>query len=207
VGGYERLKTGILLSGGMDSLALTWWKRPDVAFTVDYGQAAALAEYHAASAACLELKIEHHLLRVDCGSLGSGDMVLSEPDAHAPNTDWWPYRNQLIVTIAAMKAIALEVEILWLGTVKSDQSHKDGTTEFLRLINNLVEYQEGELRVEAPAISMSTLDLIKMAGIPPHVLAWAHSCHKANVPCNNCRGCNKYRETYERAGNDLDWAR
>lgn len=38
------MKTGLLLSGGMDSLTLAWWKRPDIAFTLNYGQLAAQAE-------------------------------------------------------------------------------------------------------------------------------------------------------------------
>ena len=32
---------GLLLSGGMDSISIAWWKRPDVAISVDYGQRAA----------------------------------------------------------------------------------------------------------------------------------------------------------------------
>ena len=41
VGGSEDLKTGLLLSGGMDSIAIAWWKRPQWAITFDYGQTAA----------------------------------------------------------------------------------------------------------------------------------------------------------------------
>ena len=38
------MNTALLLSGGMDSIALAYWKRPDIALTIDYGQAAADAE-------------------------------------------------------------------------------------------------------------------------------------------------------------------
>ena len=31
------MTTGLLLSGGIDSSALAFWKRPQVCFTVDYG--------------------------------------------------------------------------------------------------------------------------------------------------------------------------
>lgn len=37
-------KTAILLSGGMDSIALAYWKRPEIAITIDYGQKPAAAE-------------------------------------------------------------------------------------------------------------------------------------------------------------------
>jgi 7-cyano-7-deazaguanine synthase len=188
----------------MDSLALAWWKRPDVAFTVDYGQRAAQAEIAASSAICNAVGIAHQVLAVDCRSLGSGDMSGAEAPPIAPTTDWWPYRNQLLVTLTAMRAVALGVQRLLIGTVSSDSSHLDGTTEFVSLINRLVRYQEGNLSIEAPAIDMSTADLIARSGVPAHVLAWAHSCHKSNTPCGDCRGCNKYLETYEQVGYDLE---
>lgn len=196
-------KSGLLLSGGMDSLALAWWKRPQVAFTVNYGQRAAQAEQDASAAICLRLGIEHHILTVDCSSLGSGDMALAEAHEIAPNSDWWPYRNQLLVTLVLMKAVAIGVTELWIGTVNSDGSHLDGTQEFVSRVNALVQYQEGGISVAAPAIELSTAELIKTSGVPPEVLAWAHSCHKANLPCCQCRGCNKYFATYNDLTNEL----
>lgn len=187
----------------MDSLAIAWWKRPEVAITIDYGQKAADAEKRASTAVCQELGIQHFILNVDCSSLGSGDMVLTEPDAAAPASDWWPYRNQLLITLAAMKCIGLGVQQLFIGTVLSDGSHMDGTPEFVRGMDRLLHLQEGGLRIEAPAIGLSTADLIRISGLPPSILAWAHSCHKANTPCWNCRGCNKYLETYDSVGFDL----
>lgn len=197
------MKTGLLLSGGMDSLAIAWWKRPNVAITIDYGQKAAAAEKRASAAVCGELGIEHHILQIDCSSLGSGDMVLTEPNPSAPASDWWPYRNQMLITFAAMKCIGLGIQKLLIGTVLSDGTHIDGTQEFVRKIDELLSLQEGGLRLEAPAISLSTADLIRESQLPPGMLAWAHSCHKANTPCWNCRGCNKYRETYDTVGLDI----
>jgi len=188
----------------MDSVAIAWWKRPDVAITVNYGQKAARAEEAASVAVCKTLGIRHELVTVDCSSLGSGDMALAEADAAAPTSDWWPYRNQLLVTLAGMKAIALGVTTLFIGSVSSDGSHVDGTPEFVARMDALMAFQEGGLRVEAPAISMTTAQLIRTSGVPASLMAWAHSCHKSNVPCYSCRGCNKYLETYEQVGFDLD---
>ena len=201
------MKTALLLSGGMDSLALAWWKRPSVTFTVDYGQKAANAEANAAEAVCAYLGIEHHVISIDCSPLGSGDMALAAPDRVAPSSDWWPYRNQLLITLVAMKAITLGVNKLLIGTVRADGSHRDGTSEFVRRMSDLISYQEGKLTVDAPAIGMSTVELLRHARVPADLLAWAHSCHKANLPCGNCRGCNKYLETYLEVGYDLDRSR
>lgn len=198
------MKIALLLSGGMDSLSLAWWKRPDLAFTLNYGQLAAKAEIAASKAICERLGIEHYVMEIDCRSLGSGDMAGTTADGLAPASDWWPYRNQMLITLAAMKAISYDVTHLWLGTVKSDGSHRDGTPEFVEAISQLMSLQEGGMLIEAPAIKLSTQELVRSSGIPSGYLAWAHSCHKADVPCGNCRGCNKYFEVFEEVGYDLD---
>lgn len=120
-------KVGLILSGGMDSTSLAWWLKPDVAFTVDYGQLAAKAELIASAEICRILNIEHHTISINCKELGSGDMAGKTADGNAPASDWWPYRNQLLITFVAMKAISLNVRKLLIGSVKSDGFHKDGT--------------------------------------------------------------------------------
>lgn len=184
----------LLLSGGMDSIALAYWKRPDVAFTVDYGQAAASAEVAAAAQVCAELGICHDIVRVDCSSLGSGDMASSQALAVAPVPEWWPYRNQLLLTLAGMRAISMGVQVLMVGSVASDGSHADGRPGFYDAINQLMAFQEGHIRVEAPALRMTTAELVCESGIPQSLLAWAHSCHVGSLACGGCRGCVKHYE-------------
>jgi len=195
------VKTGLLLSGGMDSIAIAWWKRPQWAATIDYGQKAAAAEKLAAAQVCHELGIAHDVITVDCGSLGTGDMAPNAADVRGSTSDWWPYRNQLLITLASMRAIACAVQTLFIGTVRSDgESHRDGTPEFIRRIDGLMKFQEAGLRVMAPAIRFTTAELIRMAGVPAGLLAWSHSCHKADTACGDCRGCNKYLATYAQLG-------
>lgn len=191
------MKTALLLSGGMDSIAIAWWKRPGVAITIDYGQLPARAEITAATAVAQRLGMAHHVVKVDCRSLGSGDMAGATANEHAPASDWWPYRNQMLVTFAAMKAISLGVEKLYIGSVLSDGFHRDGTPEFVGTLSGLLALQEGGMTVSAPAIKLSTLELIRLSGVPDTELALAHSCHKSDVPCGNCRGCNKYFKVLE----------
>lgn len=195
------MKTGLLLSGGMDSIAIAWWMRPPWAITIDYGHKAAAGEQLAAAQVCKELGIEHELITVDCSELGSGDMVHADPDPRATTSDWWPYRNQLLITLACMRAISRDVQTLYIGTVKSDgESHRDGTPEFVSRMDGLMAYQEGRIRVVAPAIEHTTADLVRMTSVPPGLLAWAHSCHKSEIACGNCRGCNKYLATFAELG-------
>ncbi|SHI21967.1 7-cyano-7-deazaguanine synthase [Leeuwenhoekiella palythoae] len=193
----QKNNSAILLSGGMDSIALAYLKRPKYAFTLDYGQKAALAEINAARQVSKELSIDHHIIRVDCGSLGSGDMSSKPSISMSPVSEWWPYRNQLLVTLACMKGVVLGINELIVGSVKTDDAHKDGTMEFYSYLSTLVQYQEGAIKISCPAIDLTTIELIRKSKLPESLLLWAHSCHTSNEPCMNCNGCKKYLFTLQ----------
>lgn len=193
---------GLLLSGGMDSASIAWWKRPEVAITVDYGQRPAQAEITASAAACQAMGIRHEVVRADCSSLGSGDMAGTAPAAVAPVPEWWPFRNQLILTLAGMAAVRLGVTHLMVGALATDGAHADGRPEFVDAISRLMSLQEGGITVSAPAIGMDAAELVRTSGIPREVLAWAHSCHVGNLACGGCRGCVKHYRTWEALGWD-----
>jgi len=197
------MSTGILLSGGIDSTSLAFWKKPEIALTVDYGQASAEGEIRAASQITKILHIRHEIISVDCHLLGSGDLANAPPNQFAPVSEWWPYRNQLLITIAAMRAIAIGIDRLMLGSVKQDCIHVDGGGEFFRRIDELVSMQEGRLRIEVPAIVLSSMELVREAKIDLAVLAWAHSCHVSNYACGNCRGCFKHQLVMRELGYEV----
>ena len=189
-----------MLSGGMDSIALAFWQRPEIAITLDYGQNAAEAEIRAASHVAELLDMDHHVLKIDCSSLGSGDLVGTTPSTEAPVTEWWPYRNQMLVTLALMDVFQLDVIELMVGSVKTDAQHLDGTPEFYSQLSKLVTMQEGGIIVTAPAIGMSTVELVKESRVPENLLMYAHSCHTSNTPCGKCHGCMKYMYVKEQLG-------
>lgn len=195
-----RSKKAVLLSGGMDSIALAYWLRPEVSITMDYGQRAAQSEIKAAAMVSKILGMEHHVIRIDCSSLGSGDLIGTKPLNEAPVSEWWPYRNQMLVTMALMKAIQLDVNELMVGSVKTDAQHADGTIEFYDKLSDLVAMQEGKIHITAPAIGMTTAELVKVSGIPENILLYAHSCHTSNQPCGKCHGCMKYMYVKDQLG-------
>ncbi|WP_250492907.1 7-cyano-7-deazaguanine synthase [Caballeronia sp. GAWG1-1] len=194
------MKSALLLSGGMDSVAIAHWLRPQVGITIAYGQRASQAEVRAAAAVCDELSIEHHVIEADLSALGSGDMAGSAPAALAPVSEWWPFRNQMLVTLAAMKAVSIGVNRLLIGTLRTDGVHADGKPEFIAAMSEVLRCQEGKITLEAPAIALSGAELIKTSDVPADLLAWAHSCHVANEACGVCRGCRKHYETLEELG-------
>jgi 7-cyano-7-deazaguanine synthase len=194
--------TAVLLSGGVDSIALAFWKRPDLAFTIDYGQLPAAAELQASREVCKEIGVAHEVITVDCSSIGSGDLTTAPPLQMAPSPEWWPFRNQLLLTIAAARSVGLGIKQLLIGTVASDRVHADGTPTFVATIAQLMSMQEGAITVDAPAIAMSSAQLVRLSGVPLGTLAWAHSCHVANLACGRCRGCAKHFSTMREL--DLD---
>jgi len=194
------MKKALLLSGGMDSTSIAHWKRPDLAIAVDYGQKPAKTELRVARVIADNLRIPLEVVSVDCSSLGSGDLAGTRQVSLAPTSEWWPFRNQLLVTLALMAAVKHGVQELMIGTVASDSSHADGRPEFIEAVDALTRLQEGGIRVTAPALHLTTVELIRVSSIPKNLLAWAHSCHTGNLACGACRGCVKYRETYQELG-------
>jgi len=193
---------GLLLSGGMDSTAIAWWKRPDFAISVDYGQRPAGAEIDAARAVCAALDIRHEIVRADCSALGSGDLAGQAPLDVAPVPEWWPFRNQLILTLAGIAAVRLGIRTLMIGALATDGAHADGRADFIDAVSRLMALQEGGIEVVAPAIGMTATELVEASGIPREVMAWAHSCHVGNLACGRCRGCVKHCRTWKAFGWD-----
>lgn len=189
------MKTALLLSGGMDSIAIAYWKRPCLAITIDYGHAAAPGEIRAAIAVTDALRIPHKVIKADISAVGSGDLAGVSPHSSAPATEWWPYRNQFLLTVAAMHCLNEGASELLIGALRTDGFHADGTTEFIAAFNALLELQEGELSVRAPAIGFSAAELVRESNIPRELLSWSHSCHKSEFACGNCRGCWKHQDT------------
>jgi 7-cyano-7-deazaguanine synthase len=107
----------LLLSGGLDSSALAVWKRPDVALTVDYGQRPAKGEIAAASAIADEFGIAHEIVKIDLSSLGIGALAGKCASEIARAPEWWPYRNQMLITIAGMRFVSYGLKQIIIGAV------------------------------------------------------------------------------------------
>jgi 7-cyano-7-deazaguanine synthase len=178
----------LLFSGGMDSSAIAHWLRPDRLLFIDYGQGSSEGENRAAIQIAKELSLPLDSRTVDVQALGSGDLA-GRPSIRA-ESEFWPYRNQFLVTIAAMTyAEANSLDIL-IGTVRTDVIHPDGSAQFIDALSGLLAVQ-GRVRLVAPAIGLSTAELIRTSAINPNVLSWAFSCHTGNYACGQCRGCTK----------------
>lgn len=187
----------LLFSGGLDSSALACWKRPDICLTVDYGQRPAVGEIAAARAVSSELGLHHEVLTVDMRALGSGSLAGKPPSELAHAEEWWPYRNQMLITLAGMRFVAEGLKEIMIGAVRTDV-HADGKARFLQSIDRLMSLQEGGVTVSAPARALHPEKLLELSGFPTSLLGLTFSCHVMEYPCGRCRGCEKHFATMAR---------
>jgi 7-cyano-7-deazaguanine synthase len=183
----------------LDSAALAAWLRPAGCLFVDYGQVPASAEQQAASRIASALGLEIASLTVNCSAIGSG-LLAGRPSATAaPTSEWWPFRNQLLASLAAAWALGHGFTEVWFGVVDGDaRRHADGSRWFFRAVDELTRRQEGGIAVRAPAIDLTTEDLVVRAGLPRGVLGITFSCHASNEGCGACPGCEKRRQVLDR---------
>jgi 7-cyano-7-deazaguanine synthase len=184
----------LLLSGGIDSAAIAAWFLPSVCLTVNYGQRAAQAEITSSAQICKELGLAHLVKEVPIGQLGSGDMADGKASTYSENSEFWPFRNQFLITVGAMAAMQHNCDRILIGTVITDKRHQDGTEQFLSAMNELLVLQEGKLRLLAPGAQMTSVELTQQSKIPHGILGWCHSCHTGSYACGRCRGCIKHSE-------------
>ena len=190
----------LLMSGGIDSSCLAALYRPAVCLTVDYGQRAAQAEIQSATQICRDLALKHVILTTNIGSLGSGQMAGQSCSPVSDHPEFWPFRNQFLVTLAGMLALKEECTQVMIGSVITDERHVDGSAVFRDLLSQLLRIQEGGITLVAPAAQMTTLELARASGITLDVLSWAHSCHTSNLACGRCPGCTKHSEVMRSLG-------
>jgi 7-cyano-7-deazaguanine synthase len=188
----------LLFSGGLDSSALAFWKRPDVCLTIDYGQRPARGEIAAATAICNELGLRHELLTIDLRALGSGSLAGSAPSEFGQAEEFWPYRNQMLITMAGMRFLSQGLKEIMIGAVRTDV-HADGKAPFLRGIDRLMSMQEGAVAVTAPGRALHPRRLLEISQFPHSLLGLTFSCHVMEYACGRCRGCEKQLDTIARA--------
>jgi 7-cyano-7-deazaguanine synthase len=178
----------LLFSGGIESTCLAYSQRPDICLTIDYGQVAAPGELTASRSIAKALKLNHEVMEANVREFGFG-LLAGQRVAIPKQPEFWPFRNQLLITLAAMRLYkAAEVHLI-IGTVRSDQKHADGTSNFLSSMT--LGTQKYDLVLEYPASRLSTEALIRNTKTPDNILGYTFSCHTGPLPCGRCPGCIK----------------
>jgi len=200
----------LLMGGGIESSALAYAGIATAGLVINYGQTPADGERRAAHAVGRAVGIAVHDVTVDARAVGSG-LLATGPTGHraaqrahengtdhGPSPEWWPFRNQLLVTIAAAWAHGRGFTEVLLGSVRGDADrHVDGSSAFYDALDTVLSLQEGNLRVSAPAAHLSSEELIRQTNTPMSILGYTHSCHIANRACGRCPGCFKAEQLFQ----------
>lgn len=184
------MSKAVLLSGGIESIILTYDIKPSLAITIDYGQSSFDSEFKASQYVCRMLSLKHEVIDVNISNLLK--KIYNNKD------EWIPYRNQFIITMASMLCIKKNITQLYIGSIVEDNKFKDGCPMFIEKMNELLSFQEGKIEIIAPYINISIFDLIKKVNMPPiNLMSIAHSCTESNIACGQCNSCIKYYEVFE----------
>lgn len=206
-----------LVSGGMDSAvcAALAAQQHRVAFLhANYGQRTQAKELacfhqladHYGAAARLVVDFEHLKAIGGTSLLQNGPDVPSQaPQAGQIPSTYVPFRNGLLLSVAAAWAEVLQASAIYFGAVEQDSSgYPDCRVEFIAAMAqaiNLGTKPSTTLTIEAPLVALSKGAIVKRGAainVPFH-LTW--SCYQGNdQACGVCESCHLRLKGFAEAG-------
>lgn len=200
------MSTGVLLSGGMDSVVALYWareRRRDVsAWSVDYGQKHRKCELDAAKRVAVLAGVPHRVLtaRVPWAPMTGGGVVL-------------PGRNIILLSIVAAQVATRSggehSEVVIGANLADYDGFPDCRPEFLAAASKAISLGLGaQVDVVAPFILNAKYELVSAARSfgAWDALAISWSCYEGGeAPCGTCGACVKRAEGFEKAGEVDPW--
>jgi 7-cyano-7-deazaguanine synthase len=208
----------VLLSGGLDSATTLAIARAEGfachALSVDYGQRHR-AELDAATRVATGLgAVEHRVMRIDLAGIGGS--ALTDPSIPVPQTPtkgipvtYVPARNTALLALALGWAEVLEARDIFVGVNAIDYSgYPDCRPEFIAAFEKLAALAtragvEGQsMRIHAPLIQLSKVEIIRRGTELGVDFALTVSCYQADTDgraCGRCDSCRLRREGFRDA--------
>jgi 7-cyano-7-deazaguanine synthase len=214
---HSRLKTVVLLSGGLDSSAnlaiADHFDRPVLALTVDYGQRAAAPEIRASRKLADYYGVPHQVLDLKwLGGLGGSaltetTMGVPEPDSaglddlkvatETAKAVWVPNRNGVLINAAAALAESCGAQQVVVGFNKEEAAtFPDNSSQFLGTANLALKYSTaGKVKLACYTDMMVKSEIVEaLRNLPkpfPFESVW--SCyHGGEKMCGKCESCKRF---------------
>lgn len=208
----------ILVSGGMDSCVAA-------AVAVDCGYLPAMLHVnYGQRTEARELVSFHQIagyygadqrLVADVRYLAAiGGSSLTDPSLAIPSADdesagipltYVPFRNTHLISIAVSWAEVIGAGRIFIGIVEEDASgYPDCRKPYLEAVNETIRLgtrPETDIRVEAPLVSMSKAEIVRLGARlgAPFELTW--SCYRSEeTPCRDCLSCRLRARAFAEAG-------
>ncbi len=212
----KRDKAVVLLSGGMDSattLAIAAERHSVIALHFNYHQRTEkrelwcfnkLSRYYRVKK---KIIIDMDFLRQIGGSTlikGEGKIPLPAFKKDRIPSTYVPFRNGIMLSVAAAVADRFGAEYIYIGAVEADSSgYPDCRISFIENFEKAVRRgtRVPELKIVAPLISMSKAEIVRKGiemGVP-YEYTW--SCYSSDkIPCLRCESCLLRARGFEGAG-------
>lgn len=205
-------KAVCLLSGGPDSaVAAAAAKREGYevyCLSFDYGQIAS-KEIRSAKLVAKKLGTKEHKI-VDLSVLkdlyGSGVTALTDekmkmPEKFEPSVIV-PFRNGILISIAAGYAAAIGADAIYYGAQKDDAPfYPDCRPEFVEAISEAISRgTDSKIVVKNPLANMKKFEVIMLATKLKVPLELTWSCYlNGNVHCGRCESCKNRKKAFKAA--------
>jgi len=204
----KKIKSLILLSGGLDSLVSLGLEKErlniTLGLTFDYGQKACEKEIIASRKICDYYNIEHLVIKLDWlkeitnTALVSNKKIPenSEMNEKSAQSVWVPNRNGLFLNIAGCFADSQNFDYIIIGANKEEaKTFPDNTKEFIDAINNEFDYSTlKKVKITAPLINYNKNDIVKTALDNNIPLELTMSCYQnTEGHCGICESCTRLK--------------
>lgn len=187
----------VLISGGIDSFVMTYllMRRNFCIYPlfVDYGHLSAKEELAATERICEFLNIQSPLVvKIN----GLSNLVSCGLTKGSIESDFFPSRNILLLTVASSIAQSRGIHAIALGIIGSGRSFPDSTLEFARAAERFLStFSNFKIIIFTPLSSVSKVDIVSFAkreGLPLEI---TYSCQKGGE--EHCGVCPSCRERFE----------
>jgi 7-cyano-7-deazaguanine synthase len=213
----SRLKSVILLSGGLDSASnlafADYFDAPVLVLTIDYGQRAAIPEIRAAKKLADYYGVPQRVLDLKwLGALGGSALTSDQIDIPNMATDklddlkttektaksvWVPNRNGLMINAAAAIAESMRAQQVVVGFNKEEAAtFPDNSSQFLGVSTLALKYSTSNgVKVACYTDMMVKTEIVQaVRNLPkqfPLELVW--SCyHGGEKMCGECESCKRF---------------
>ena len=193
------MKSIILLSGGLDSLACLAITREkyncELAITFDYGQKALDKEIDASKKICEFYNVEHKIIKLDFLKEITQTALVSDkevPQDYDMKAVWVTNRNGLFLNIAGSFADSYGYNYIIIGANKEEgQTFPDNTLEFAKRVEAEFEYSTLiQPKILIPLIDMDKEEIVKKVIELNAPLENVHSCYLGGEKnCGKCESC------------------
>ncbi len=207
----------VLLSGGIDSgvtcaIASKQYKVAIIHF--NYGQRNQSNEKEAVENLVKYFEPEHYL-EFDLLSLGKlGGSSLTDITMEIPNyippkgvvpSTYLPFRNGIMLAIAASWAEIIGAKHIFIGVVEEDSSgYPDTTIQFIEAMEkaiNLGRKPENAVKIHTPVINMKKSEIILLGAKLGFPFQFTWSCYRGGrFACGECPSCLIRKRAFNEAG-------